>query len=161
MAYFSYSLTHQDMVHSLQDSVFSIYSYLDATLDKSSFQAINEYSDKQKEAYQSTADLLIRVKDATGVRYLYTAKQNESGNLIYVVDGLDPSSEDFRNPGDLIEPEIQENLRLALRGEKVLPDNALATGWGKIFVSYFPIHGDDGTSVIGAIGIEKIGRAHV
>lgn len=154
MAYFSYSLTYRDMIHSLQDTVFSIYSYLDTTLDKSSFQEINEYSDKQKEAYQSTADLLIRVKNATGVKYLYTAKENESGNLIYVVDGLDPSSEDFRNPGDLIEPEIQENLRRALHGEKVLPDSAVATDWGKIFISYFPIHGDDGTSVIGAIGIE-------
>lgn len=154
MAYFSYSLTYRDMVRSLQDTVFSIYSYLDTTLDKSSFQEINEYSDKQKEAYQSTADLLIRVKNATGVKYLYTAKENESGNLIYVIDGLDPSSEDFRNPGDLIEPEIQENLRRALHGEKVLPDSAVATDWGKIFISYFPIHGDDGTSVIGAIGIE-------
>lgn len=154
MAYFSYSVTYNDMVRSLQNSVFSIYSYLDSTLDKDSFQEINAYADNEKEAYRSTAELLIRVKNATGVRYLYTAKENATGDLIYVVDGLDPSSEDFRNPGDLIEPEIQENLLRALQGEIVLPDNALSTEWGKIFISYFPIHGDDGVSIIGAIGIE-------
>ncbi len=154
MAYFSYSVTYRDMIRSLKASVFSIYSHLDTTLDKGSFQEINSYEDREKRAYQLTAELLTGVKNATGVRYLYTAKMNDTGDLIYVVDGLEPSSEDFREPGDLIEPEIQADLLRALDGETILPNDILDTEWGKIFISYFPIHGDDGSSVIGAVGIE-------
>lgn len=154
MAYFSYSVTYRDMIRSLKASVFSIYSHLDTTLDKGSFQEINSYEDREKRAYQLTAELLTGVKNATGVRYLYTAKMNDTGDLIYVVDGLEPSSEDFRDPGDLIEPEIQADLLRALDGETILPNDILDTEWGKIFISYFPIHGDDGSSVIGVVGIE-------
>lgn len=153
-ALFSYLVTYRDTIHSLQDTVYSICSYLDTTLDKSSFLEINSLEDKNKNAYQETAELLTSVKNITGVRYLYTAKMNDKGELIYGVDGLDPASEDFRNPGDLIEPEIQNELLRALGGEVILPDNILDTEWGKIFISYFPIHGDDRTSVIGVIGIE-------
>ena len=31
--------------------------------------------------------------------YLYTAKKNEEGQFIYVIDGLDDGAEDFRYPG--------------------------------------------------------------
>ena len=30
--------------------------------------------------------------------YLYTAKKNEAGQLVYVVDGLPETAEDFRYP---------------------------------------------------------------
>ena len=102
--------------------------------------------------YQQTAQLLRDIRSATGVRYLYTATVTENDTLIYLLDGLEPESEDFRYPGDLIEPEIQQDLRTALAGTEILPNTIKATDWGKIFIAYSPVYQDD--AVIGVVGVE-------
>ena len=48
------------------------------------------------------------------------------------MDGLSESAADFRYPGDLIEPEIQQELHEALSGKTVLPDK-FSTLAGEIF----------------------------
>ena len=42
-------------------------------------------------------------------------------------------------------------MRRALAGENVLPDHIQKTDWGKIFITYLPIHGE-GDSVLGGGG---------
>lgn len=69
-----------------------------------------------------------------------------------MLDGLSSKSDDFRYPGDLIEKETIPELERAYRNEVVYPDDIKNTSWGKIFVSYYPIH--NGQDVIGVIGIE-------
>lgn len=102
--------------------------------------------------YQQTAQSLRDVRSATGVRYLYTATVTENDTLIYLLDGLDPDSEDFRYPGDLIEPEIQQDLRTALAGKEIMPDAIKSTDWGKIFIAYSPVYQNE--TVIGVVGVE-------
>ena len=63
-----------------------------------------------------------------------------------MVDGLPEDADDFRYPGDAIEPEIQSELERALSGETVLPEKILDTDWGNIF--------NESGEVIGALGIE-------
>ena len=65
------------------------------------------------------------------------------GSLIYVVDGLPSDSDDFRHPGDEIEGEIVPELERALADERVYPTDIKDTGWGYVFVSYYPIHEND------------------
>lgn len=93
------------------------------------------------------------VRELGDLRYFYTAKESAQEELIYVVDGLSESAVDFRYPGDLIEPEIQQELHEALSGKTVLPDKILDTGWGNIFIAYYPLHNGQG-KVVGALGIE-------
>lgn len=148
-----YALTYRDMISGLQDRVTAIYDYLEDQLDKEAILAISTPADERSAAYQEMHDLLDGVKHASGVKYLYTAKPLADGSFIYVVDGLPMDSADFRHPGDLIEPEITSDLRTALESsEVVLPNQILETSWGNIFVSYLPIHGDDG--VVGVLGVE-------
>lgn len=147
-----YYLTYKDMIHSLQERVYSIYNFLEDSIEKKTFRTINVKEDVQRDCYDSMKTLLEDVKLSTGVRYLYTAKKNDEGEFIYVVDGLNDDAEDFRYPGDLIEPEICDDMQKALDGNIVLPDEIKSTDWGKIFVTYFPIH--DGDEVIGVLGIE-------
>lgn len=149
---FYYHLTYNDMIDSLKDRVLSIYNFLEKDLDKTSFIAINSIEDQSQSAYIEMKTLLEDVKRATDVMYLYTAKQDAEGQFIYVVDGLSASNSDFRNAGDPIEEEIVEDMARALTGEIVWPKNIKDTGWGKIFITYFPIH--DGAKVIGVLGIE-------
>ena len=149
---FIYQATYADMIESLNERVFSIYHYVQKSLDLSTFQQINTEADEKNSSYQNMKQILEDVKQSAGVRYLYTAKQNGDGNFIYVVDGLDFSAEDFRHPGDPIEPEITSAMQRAINGEIVLPDEIQKTDWGDIFITYFPIYYQE--HVIGVLGIE-------
>ena len=120
----TYNLSYRDMIKSLQDRVSAIYYNLEEVIDK----------------------------EAAGVLYLFTAKPLEDGTLIYVVDGLSPHRSDFRYPGDLIEIEIQDEMRDALKSEVVMPNEIKHTSWGGIFIAYLPIM--NGDEVIGTLGVE-------
>lgn len=150
-----YIITYKDMINSLTERVYSIYYYLEKELDKSTFVDINSKEDMNKESYKEMKQLFYNIKRTTGVQYLYTAKQNSDGEFIYVIDGLDIDAGDFRNPGDMIEPEIAEELGRALKGELILPNKIMHTDWGNIFITYLPIHDGIG-NVVGAIGIEFV-----
>ena len=152
-----YRMTHRDMINSLEERVFAIYDFLEDSLDKTMFEEINTREDMEKKSYREMKRLLRQVKSATNMMYLYTAKKNEEGQFVYVIDGLEARAEDFRYPWDLIEPEIVPDMQRALDGERVLPKNIKDTEWGKIFITYFPVH--DGEKVVGVLGIE-IGAEH-
>lgn len=155
---FNYQVTYRDMIETLKERSDSIYSYVEDSLDKSTFVTIDQAADVDDPddaaygAYREMKEAFKRVKAATGVRYLYTAKRAADGTLIYVVDGLPSESEDFRYPGDPIEPEIVDEMERALANEIVYPTDIKSTDWGHIFVSYYPIH-DEGR-VVGVVGIE-------
>ena len=106
-----------------------------------------------KTSYQSLKSVLEEIRELGDLRYLYTAKREANGDLVYVVDGLPDDAADFRYPGDLIESEIQNELSRALNGEIVLPDKILDTDWGYTFIAYYPLHDESG-NVVGALGLE-------
>lgn len=149
---FHYRLTYDNMIGGLVERVESIHAYEETFLDLEAFSAINTPEDMETPLYKKYHDAFFAIKQSTGVRYLYTAKQTADGSFVYGIDGLDPDSEDFRRPGDPIEPEIIPELERALAGEDVLPDEIKDTGWGKIFIAYLPIH--DNGAVVGVVGIE-------
>lgn len=150
--FLSYSLTYADMISSLQERVLSIHTRLEPHLTVEMFREIENIDDEDEAPYQEAKALLDNVKNATGVRYLYTATRTETGDYIYLVDGLPPQSGDFRHAGEPIEPEIIPELEQAMAGEMILPDEIKPTSWGYIFIAYLPVH--DGGEVAGVLGIE-------
>lgn len=147
-----YHFAYRDMIHSLKERVNAITAAVDSFLDKDTFTQIQSREDTSLDLYQRSKTFLQNIHDATGVMYLYTATENDNGQLIYVLDGLSQDSPDFRWPGDLIESEIQAELRQALAGQEVLPETIKTTDWGKIFIAYMPVH--DNAKIIGVVGIE-------
>lgn len=150
--FFHYRLTYHTMIAGLTDRVSSIHDYVETFLSAEYFSEITCPADMDTPLYRKAQEQLYSIKQATGVMYFYTATQTADGSFIYVVDGLSPTAEDFRRPGDLIEPEIIPELQRAMSGEDVLPDEIKPTAWGKIFIAYLPIH--DGDEVVGVLGIE-------
>lgn len=49
--------------------------------------------------YKELQASLNEIRSLNSTRYLYTSKRNAEGKLIYLVDGLDLSAEDFAYPG--------------------------------------------------------------
>lgn len=150
--YYNYNVTYNDMLYTLKERSDNIYSVVENEFNTLTFEEIDDREDIDRELYLKDKQLLEYIKDSTGVMYLYTATKTKDGNFIYVLDGLSSESSDFRYPGDLIEKETIPELEHAYENKIVYPEDIKSTSWGKIFVSYYPIHKDN--EVIGVIGIE-------
>lgn len=150
--FLNYYFSYNSMISDLKDRALNIHNYLESRLDTETFYSLDEKDDRDTLLYKEAKELLAQIKEASGVRYLYTAKKIANGNFIYVVDGLDESSYDFRYIGDLIEPECIPDMTRALNGNTVLPEKINKTTWGPIFITYFPMH--KGEEIIGVLGIE-------
>lgn len=149
----NYMITHDSMIDSLKERSDKIHTYVETNIDPAAFTLINTPEDRAQPMYSATKQTLEKVRDASGVLYLYTAKKRSDGTMIYLVDGLNEANTDFRNPGNSIEIEIIPDLTKALAGETVFPQQIKETSWGHIFISYYPMHDEHG-NVIGAVGIE-------
>lgn len=154
--FYNYKNTHDDMIRSLQDRALAIYNSVDSNLDIKSFDAVKNNKDMNSTIYKEHQEFLNSIRHATGVRYLYTAKRNDKGEIIYLVDGLDLGASDFAFPGTKLEDEVLPTMERALEGKVILPDSIIKTNWGKIFVAYFPIHAGQNHrgDVIGLLGME-------
>lgn len=147
-----FTITHRDMIRGLEDRVYAIHQFVTEHMDEKAFFDINTPEDMKLELYEQVHSVFRTAHDLTGVMYLYSAKRSDAGELVYVVDCIEPSQEDFRKPGDAIEPEIIPELETALSGKVVMPNRIKSTDWGKIFIAYLPVIVHD--EVVGVIGIE-------
>ena len=148
----NYGLSYNSMIEDLKHRASNIHDYLEKYLDAEMFYELNEKADDESDLYQNSRRRLENTRNAAGVRYLYTAKVTEKGQFIYLVDGLPVDSADFRYVGDAMEAECIPDMKRAVAGETVFPDEINKTTWGPVFISYFPMH--DGDKVIGVLGIE-------
>lgn len=153
--YFQYRQYHNLTIELLKEDAFTVHRYAEEIIDPSSFSDLNTIEDEVKPIYMDAHLALNNIRHIANIRYLYTAKLNDNGEYIYVIDGLDPTPDpdDFRHVGDLIEDEIIPELEKCLNNEVVLSDDFLVAEWGVVYVAYFPVHGAGG-EVIGAIGME-------
>lgn len=113
---------------------------------------LNSAVDEDHLLYVQVQALLKSVRQLTAARYLYTAKLNDEGKAVYVVDGLDPEAEDFRHIGDLIEPEVLPLLTRCIQGHSAHAAKVLYTEWGDVLPACEPIRLDGRT--VGAIVME-------
>lgn len=149
----SYNITYSDMRNSLKERVDVVYEYVEDKLDVSTYSDINTKEDVENEKYQAMHMVFDTARQCSDAMYLYSAKKNDEGKYVYVVDGLPEGSEDFRFPGDPIEEEIYADMDRALSGEAVYPDDIVHTTWGEIFICYLPIY-DVNENIVGVLGVE-------
>lgn len=152
----NYQITYNNIIETLHTRTDAIYNVVDSLLYSELFDQINSEVDFNSDIYKEYQSRLLQMREVANVRYLYTAKKNADGEYIYLIDGLPIDSEDFRKPGEFIEADIIDDISRAYQGEIVLPDNILDTSWGKIFLTYYPIHGGPGHTeeIVGVVGIE-------
>ena len=137
-------------------SADAVHKLVDGRIGKEDFDQIKDQSDEKKQLYKDISSYFNEVRTLNSTRYIYTAKKNEEGKLVYVVDGLDPDADDVRHPGDYIEDEMVPYIDRALSGENVYSQDIIDTTWGPIFTACYPVSANhDGTGeIIGAFCIE-------
>jgi signal transduction histidine kinase/CheY-like chemotaxis protein len=137
-------------------SADAVHKLVDGRIGKEDFDQINDQSDEKNQLYKDISSYFNEVRTLNSTRYIYTAKKNEEGKLVYVVDGLDPDADDVRHPGDYIEDEMVPYIDRAISGENVYSQDIIDTTWGPIFTACYPVSANhDGTGeIIGAFCIE-------
>ena len=137
-------------------SADAVHKLVDGRISKEDFDQIKDQSDEKKQIYKDISSYFNEIRTLNSTRYIYTAKKNEEGKLVYVVDGLDPDADDVRHPGDYIEEEMVPYIDRAISGENVYSQDIIDTTWGPIFTACYPVSANhDGTGeIIGAFCIE-------
>ena len=137
-------------------SADAVHKLVNGRIGKEDFDQIKDQSDEKKQLYKDISSYFNEIRTLNSTRYIYTAKKNEEGKLVYVVDGLDPDADDVRHPGDYIEDEMVPYIDRAISGENVYSQDIIDTTWGPIFTACYPVSANhDGTGeIIGAFCIE-------
>ena len=84
-------------------SADAVHKLVDGRIGKEDFDQIKDQSDEKKQLYKDISSYFNEIRTLNSTRYIYTAKKNEEGKLVYVVDGLDPDADDVSHTGALIE----------------------------------------------------------
>ena len=77
-------------------SADAVHKLVDGRIGKEDFDQIKDQSDEKKQLYKYISSYFNEIRTLNSTRYIYTAKKNEEGKLVYVVDGLDPDADDVR-----------------------------------------------------------------
>ena len=113
-------------------SADAVHKLVDGRISKKDFDQIKDQTDEKEQLYKNISSYFNEIRTLNSTRYIYTAKKNEEGKLVYVVDGLDPNADDVRHPGDYIEEEMVPYIDRAISGEKVYSQDIIDTTWGPI-----------------------------
>lgn len=148
-----YRVTYDAVIYDAQLKVNAIYEKVDQKLNVMTFERIDEKKDSKSMAYEETRVFLNNLRKVTGAMYIFTAKENDSGDLIYVVDGNSQSGVEnrFHAPGEPIEKELQKDMRRALEGKRIIPKKMYNSALGKYYCAFYPVYNKD--DVVGVIGI--------
>lgn len=139
------NITCSDAIHKLVSNTFT----------RDDFTDINTVDDMSSERYQTLQTTLNQIRSLNSTRYLYTAKRNSEGKLIYLVDGLDLDTSDFAYPGTYIKDEMIPYINSTLSGKTIYSQEIIDTTWGHIFTACYPVKATDGSNeIIGALCIE-------
>ncbi len=180
IAVYTYILQNNNSSNTLEAAVErnsecadAIHRMVNNLLTRDDFTNIDSMEDMQTDRYQELQSYLNVLRTLNSTRYLYTAKRDADGRLVYLIDGLDLEAEDFAYPGTYIEEEMIPYLEAALSGETVYSQEIIDTTWGHIFTACYPVMANDGSGdIIGALcmemdmestyqSIEKINRSSV
>ena len=117
-------------------SADAVHKLVDGRISKEDFDQIKDQSDEKKQIYKDISSYFNEIRTLNSTRYIYTAKKNEEGKLVYVVDGLDPDADDVRHPGDYIEEEMVpyiDNIRRLERNKFINPTYQLHHDFTEFF----------------------------
>ena len=84
-----YNQFHNLILNNLKDDALTVNEYIAKRIDPDSFTNLNTLQDEDTILYIKTKNELNNIRQIANIRYLYTAKRAENGELIYIVDGLD------------------------------------------------------------------------
>lgn len=150
ISYIMYDQSYKMLVQNIGEKSIKILKYASEEIEVEKLKEIKSVEDENKQIYHEMRESLNNIRKISGAAYLYTMKKTESGDFIYLVDGMD--YEDVSHVGD-IEEEVLEDYERAWEGEYFHSKKIEVTDWGTLMSSYYPIKNKSG-EVIAFLGID-------
>lgn len=145
-----YVQSYQMLLDNLGTRALKIAETAANKIDVEDFKAMKTVGDEKTTAYIHMNNELNYIRQISGAKYLYTMRQNDQGQFIYVVDGLD--IENISHIGD-VEEEMLDGFDAAIHGNTYISNEIEISDWGALISAYYPIKDKTG-AIVGFVGVD-------
>lgn len=149
--YFAFQTAEDTMEETIGQMALTITRSVAGIVDGDKHQELTKPEDMESDYYKELRSDFIRVRQETGLKYLYTISRTENGEYYYVIDGSDYGGEGETLLGDS-ETDISELMIACLDGTEgyELYDSE---EWGTLISGYVPIRNSQG-EVVAMLGAD-------
>jgi methyl-accepting chemotaxis protein len=150
IGFYSYYSAKSNIERVVGNTALSIIESIVNTIDDEKFDKLQTNEDMESEYYKELQTHLSDLRNATGLKYLYTMRKTDNGKCIYVVDGTTMDDENFSSLGDEEEDvtDVMEGSFKGVTGYEFSSDD-----WGNSISAYIPIKDKSG-KVVGMLGAD-------
>ncbi len=134
----------------LGEQSIAILKTVKSNIDAEKLKNLAESKDKADSYYEELRVYLNKIRVESGMKFLYTMKKIDDSKIIYVVDGGDPSSENFSDIGSEDEMASYDSINLAenySKGESMISAKSYKDKWGELITAAEPIKDSSGNVV--------------
>ncbi|MBE5981867.1 MAG: methyl-accepting chemotaxis protein [Paenibacillaceae bacterium] len=150
LAYILYQQSYKAVTSKASETAYQTVSQSSKYIDVEKFITLTSPEDENTDYYKKERDNLIKIREITGARHIFTLRKTSDGKFMYVVDGS-PEGE-LSHIGDM-----EESALCYEQSWSGIPytDQRLnfVEGWGIYISSYYPIKDSQGT-VVGIMGAD-------
>jgi methyl-accepting chemotaxis protein len=150
IGFYSYYNAKSNIERVVGNTALSIIESIVNTIDDEKFQKLQTNENMESEYYKELQTHLSDLRNATGLKYLYTMRKTDNGKCIYVVDGTPMDDKNFSSLGDEEEDvtDVMEGSFQGVAGYEFSSDD-----WGNSISAYIPIKDKSG-KVVGVLGAD-------
>ncbi|MCR4692181.1 MAG: EAL domain-containing protein [Lachnospiraceae bacterium] len=141
----TYHKVSQLMIDHSKQSAMALAGSISGELDGDMLAGIRSSSDRD---WQIVYDQLGKYRHYSYVKYLYTMRKDDQGNVSFIVDA------DTDDPVAVGEPyELLQDMVPAFEGEVCCDNSVSSDQWGSYYSAYAPVFDKDG-KVVGIVGVD-------
>lgn|GEM_PF-895020 len=143
------------------EKILSALKAVAANIDGDRYEALVKSLDDKDPYYEELRQYLLKVKNTTGLRYLFTESYLSDGKTTaYIVDGNETNKEDFSPIGTPVNTDVEtidteETIAALKNGVEGYTDFYETEEWGTLFSAFEPIRNSKG-KVVGVIGADAL-----
>lgn len=150
LAYILYLQSYKMITDRASEEAFRTVSQSSKYLDIEAFKTLISPEDEESDYYIQERKNLMKIREISGAKYIFTMRKTTEGKFMYVIDGS--PAEELSHIGDTEESE--PSYEQAWSG-RPYTDNQLnvVEGWGIFISSYYPLTDSQG-NIVGIIGAD-------
>ncbi len=141
------------------EKILSVLETGSASIDGDKYESLVENLNDKDPYYEELRQYLIKVKNTTGLRFLFTESYLKDGKTTaYIVDGNETDKEDFSPIGTSVNTEnetidTEETIKALTEGVGGYTDFYETEEWGTLLSAFAPIY-NSGGRVVGIVGAD-------
>jgi len=150
LAYILYLQSYKMITTRASEEAFRTVSQSSKYLDIETFKTLTSPEDEKTDYYAQERENLIKIREISGARDIFTMRKTDEGKFMYVIDGS--PAEELSHIGDT--EESVPSYEQAWSGSPYTDHQLnVVEGWGIFISSYYPLKDSQG-NVAGIIGAD-------